>query len=169
MIYNTIQYVVDNGIGTLTFNRPTVANGFNIEMCKEILEVLDKAHNDESVRALLINAEGKVFSAGGDLTEMERAVNDGDTESLFEIVELVAQISMAMKRLPKPVIMSLQGAAAGAAFNMALAADFVVAANNVRFRERRSCSRCRWFVLVDSLHWYEPCYAYRYDWRSCFC
>ena len=64
---------------------------------------------------------------------MERAVNDGDTESLFEIVELVAQISMAMKRLPKPVIMSLQGAAAGAAFNMALAADFVVAANNVRF------------------------------------
>jgi len=82
MIYNTIQYVV--GIGTLTFNRPAVANGFNIEMCKEILEVLDKAHNDESVRALLINAEGKVFSAGGDLTEMERAVNDGDTESLFE-------------------------------------------------------------------------------------
>ena len=133
MIYNTIQYVVDNGIGTLTFNRPKVANGFNIEMCKEILEVLDKAHNDESVRALLINAEGKVFSAGGDLTEMERAVNDGDTESLFEIVELVAEISMAMKRLPKPVIMSLQGAAAGAAFNMALAADFVVAANNVRF------------------------------------
>ena len=47
MIYNTIQYVVDNGIGTLTFNRPTVANGFNIEMCKEILEVLDKAHNDD--------------------------------------------------------------------------------------------------------------------------
>ena len=133
MIYNTIQYVVDNGIGTLTFNRPKVANGFNIEMCKEILEVLDKAHNDESVRALLINAEGKVFSAGGDLTEMERAVNEGDTESLFEIVKLVAQISMAMKRLPKPVIMSLQGAAAGAAFNMALAADFVVAANNVRF------------------------------------
>ncbi|MDU6497847.1 MAG: enoyl-CoA hydratase-related protein [Veillonella sp.] len=133
MIYNTIQYVVDNGIGTLTFNRPTVANGFNIEMCKEILEVLDKAHNDESVRALLINAEGKVFSAGGDLTEMERAVNEGDTESLFEIVELVAEISMAMKKLPKPVIMSLQGAAAGAAFNMALAADFVVAANNVRF------------------------------------
>ena len=133
MIYNTIQYVVDNGIGTLTFNRPTVANGFNIEMCKEILEVLAQAHNDESVRALLINAEGKVFSAGGDLTEMERAVNEGDTESLFEIVELVAQISMALKRLPKPVIMSLQGAAAGAAFNMALAADFVVAANNVRF------------------------------------
>ena len=119
MIYNTIQYVVDNGIGTLTFNRPKVANGFNIEMCKEILEVLDKAHHDESVRALLINAEGKVFSAGGDLTEMERAVNEGDTESIFEIVELVAQISMAMKRLPKPVIMSLQGAAAGAAFNMA--------------------------------------------------
>ena len=133
MIYNTIQYVVDNGIGTLTFNRPTVANGFNIEMCKEILEVLDQAHKDDSVRALLINAEGKVFSAGGDLTEMERAVNEGDTESLFEIVELVAQISMALKRLPKPVIMSLQGAAAGAAFNMALAADFVVAANNVRF------------------------------------
>ena len=68
-------------------------------MCKEILEVLDQAHNDESVRALLINAEGKVFSAGGDLTEMERAVNEGDTESLFEIVELVAQISMALKQM----------------------------------------------------------------------
>ena len=84
MIYNTIQYVVDNGIGTLTFNRPKVANGFNIEMCKEILEVLDKAHHDESVHALIINAEGKVFSAGGDLTEMERAVNEGDTEYGYE-------------------------------------------------------------------------------------
>ena len=64
-----------------------------------ILEVLDKAHNDESVRALLINAEGKVFSAGGDLTEMERAVNDGDTESLFEIVELVAQIDVYKRQV----------------------------------------------------------------------
>ena len=133
MIYNTIQYVVDNGIGTLKFNRPAVANGFNIEMCKEILEVLDKAHNDESVRALLINAEGKVFSAGGDLTEMERAVNDGDTESLFEIVELVAQISMAMKRLPKPVIMVVDGPCAGAAANLAVAADFTIASEKAKF------------------------------------
>ena len=113
-------------------------------MCKEILEVLDKAHNDESVRALLINAEGKVFSAGGDLTEMERAVNEGDTESLFEIVELVAEISMAMKRLPKTCYYEPSGAAAGAAFNMALAADFVVAANNVPLYSSlckcRSCS-----------------------------
>lgn len=133
MIYNTIQYVVDNGIGTLTFNRPDVANGFNVEMCKEILEAMDRAHNDESVRILLINAEGKVFSAGGDLTTMEAAVDSGDTESLFEIVDLVAEISLAMKKMPKPVVMSIQGAAAGAAFNMALAADFVIASSNVRF------------------------------------
>lgn len=133
MLYNTIQYVVDNGIGTLTFNRPDVANGFNVEMCKEILHAMDLASHDESVRVLLINAEGKVFSAGGDLKAMEHAVDNGDTESLFEIVELVAEISMAMKQLPKPVVMSLQGAAAGAAFNMALAADFVIASSNVRF------------------------------------
>lgn len=133
MLYNTIQYVVDNGIGTLTFNRPDVANGFNVEMCKDILDAIARAGADNSVRILLINAEGKVFSAGGDLTEMERAVDNGDTESLFEIVELVADISLAMKRLPKPVVMSIQGAAAGAAFNMALAADFVIASSNVRF------------------------------------
>jgi len=53
MIYNTIQYVVDNGIGTLTFNRPTVANGFNIEMCKEILEVLAQACKRRGYRVFI--------------------------------------------------------------------------------------------------------------------
>lgn len=133
MLYNTIQYVVDNGVGTLTFNRPDVSNGFNVEMCKEILHALNEVAQDSSVRILLINAEGKVFSCGGDLVEMNRAVESGNPESLFEIVELVSEISIAMKRLPKPVVMSIQGAAAGAAFNMALAADFVVASTNVRF------------------------------------
>lgn len=133
MTYNGIIYTVEGAVATLTFNRPDVSNGFNIPVCQEILEALDKVATDEAVQLLVINANGKVFSVGGDLVEMQRAVEADDVQSLVQIAELVNQISFAIKRLPKPVIMSIDGAVAGAAANMAVAADFVVASEQTKF------------------------------------
>lgn len=133
MNLTTILYNVANGIGTLTFNRPDVSNGFNVTMCNEILSVIEAAEADSNVRVLLINAVGKVFSVGGDLQEMKRAVEENDQQSLVEIAELVMKISFAMKRMPKPVVISTNGAVAGAAFNMVLAADLCIASTNSRF------------------------------------
>ena len=82
MNLTTILYNVANGIATLTFNRPDVSNGFNVTMCNEILSVIEAAEADSNVRVLLINAVGKVFSVGGDLQEMKRAVEENDQQSL---------------------------------------------------------------------------------------
>ena len=133
MIFNGILYHVADEVATITFNRPEVSNGFNIPMCEEILEAIELAAKDESVKFLVINANGKVFSVGGDLAEMQRAVSDDDVQSLVKIAELVNDISFAMKRLPKPVIMSVDGPVAGAAANMVVAADFCIATEKSRF------------------------------------
>lgn len=133
MSYNGILYSVSDEVATLTFNRPDVSNGFNIPVCQEILAALAEAEADEQVKILIINANGKVFSVGGDLVEMQRAVAADDVQSLVLIAELVNKISFAIKRLPKPVIMSIDGAVAGAAANMAVAADFVIATPQTKF------------------------------------
>lgn len=133
MTFADIIYEVENEVATLTFNRPEVSNGFNIPMCQEILSAIDLAADNADVKILLIKANGKVFSVGGDLSEMQRAVEADDVQSLVKIAELVQDISFAMKKLPKPVIMSVDGPVAGAAFNMALAADFCLATERSKF------------------------------------
>lgn len=133
MAYQTIRYEVINSIAILTLDRPDVSNGFNIPMCEEILNAIQLAENDETVKILQIQAEGSVFSVGGDLVEMKRAVDEDDIGSLVKIAELVNDISFALKKIPKIVLMVTDGAVAGAAANMAVAADFVIASSKTKF------------------------------------
>lgn len=133
MEYNSILYNVEDKIATLTFNRPEVQNGFNVPMCYEILDAIERTEENPEARVLVIKAVGKVFSVGGDLTEMKRAVEENDQQALVKIAELVMRISFAMKKMSKPVVMCTNGAVAGAAFNMVLAADMCIASTNSRF------------------------------------
>ena len=133
MQFENILYSVNDGVATLTLNRPEVSNGFNVPMCEEILKAIELAAEDKAVQILLINANGKVFSVGGDLAEMQRAVKADDIQSLVKIAELVNEISYSMKQLSKPVIMSVDGPVAGAAANMVVAADFCIATERSRF------------------------------------
>ena len=130
---NHIIFQIQDDLATITLNRPDVANGFHIPMCEEILEALELAEKDASVSFILINATGKVFSVGGDLVEMKRAVDEDDIDSLARIAELVNTISYKIKQIPKPIIMEVDGAVAGAAANMALAVDFCIASDKAKF------------------------------------
>ncbi len=133
MSYTTIQYQVTDRLATLTLNRPDVANGFNIPMCEEILAAIEATAQNDQVHFLQIDAAGPIFSVGGDLVEMKRAVDEDDIPSLVCIAELVNDISFALKQLPKVVIMVTDGAVVGAAANMAVAADFVIASTKTKF------------------------------------
>ena len=133
MTFQTIQFSVDDKVATLTFNRIEANNGFNIPMCQEILEVLQFVKGNADVQLLVIEAQGTVFSVGGDLLEMQRAVDEDDVASLVDIARYVQDISFAMKQLSQPVIMCTDGAVAGAAFNMVLAADFCIASHRSKF------------------------------------
>ncbi len=133
MTYDNIKYQVADEVATITFNRPEVNNGFNIPMCQEIMDALKQAEQDTAVKIVVFDAEGDVFSVGGDLAEMQRAVDANDLGSLVDIAHLVQDISFAIKQLPKPVIFAVDGPVAGAAFNLALAADFCVASDRTKF------------------------------------
>ena len=103
MQFSTISYEVDGQIARLTLQRPEVSNGFNIPMCEEILAAIDLTQKNDDVLILQIQAAGSVFSVGGDLVEMKRAVDDDDIPSLVRIAELVNTISFALKKLPKVI------------------------------------------------------------------
>ncbi|MBF0700018.1 enoyl-CoA hydratase/isomerase family protein [Streptococcus danieliae] len=120
MTYYGILMEKTDGLAKLTLNRPEVANRFNVPMCDSILAALADVAQDQSLKALVIEAVGKVFSVGGDLVQMKEAVDNENIESLVRIAEQVNEISLALKALGIPVIMVVDGPVAGAAFNLVL-------------------------------------------------
>ncbi len=133
MTYYGILMEKTDGLAKLTLNRPEVANGFNVPMCDSILAALADVAQDQSLKALVIEAAGKVFSVGGDLVQMKEAVDNENIESLVRIAEQVNEISLALKTLGIPVIMVVDGPVAGAAFNLVLASDFCIASEKSKF------------------------------------
>ncbi|WP_221913130.1 trans-2-decenoyl-ACP isomerase [Streptococcus halichoeri] len=129
--YITLAFQED--VATLTLNQPERSNGFNVPMCQAFLAALETVKETANCRFLVIRAKGKLFSIGGDLATMQEAIDQDDISSLVTIAELVQEMSFAIKHLPLPVIVCTHGAVAGAAFNLALAADFCLAAEGSRF------------------------------------
>jgi 2-(1,2-epoxy-1,2-dihydrophenyl)acetyl-CoA isomerase len=120
-----------NSIATITFNRPTVFNAFNKDMRNEMLAALDDCQNDPSVRCVLITGAGKAFCAGTDLAEVSDFDNAPPLKEVLD--EGYNAIVLKIRQLEKPVVAAVNGVAAGAGANMALACDIVIAHENARF------------------------------------
>ncbi len=126
----TILKKLENGVLTLTLNRPTVFNSFNKEMALTLQDELKKAVLNDEVRAILLTGEGKAFCAGQDLAEA--TATDGPTlqsivkEHYNPIIELIRNIE-------KPVVAAVNGVAAGAGANIALACDITFAKESASF------------------------------------
>ncbi len=133
MAYQTILFDSEGGIARLTLNRPERMNSFNDAMHAEVRDALEQVRADASLRVLLLTGAGRGFCAGQDLAD--RAVAPG-----AEPVDLGASIErnyrplvLALRRLPLPVVCAVNGVAAGAGANIALACDIVVAAKSASF------------------------------------
>ncbi|HAT65388.1 MAG TPA: 2-(1,2-epoxy-1,2-dihydrophenyl)acetyl-CoA isomerase [Flavobacteriaceae bacterium] len=126
-IINEIQ----NGIATITMNRPEVFNSFNREMALLLQDELDKCEKDSTVRAIVISGKGKAFCAGQDLKEVTSPeLNPGFKKILEEHYNpIVARI----RKIEKPIIAAVNGVAAGAGANIALACDVVIASEYASF------------------------------------
>jgi 2-(1,2-epoxy-1,2-dihydrophenyl)acetyl-CoA isomerase len=135
MIYESIQFSIDKGIAVLTLNRPDRLNSFTQAMHGEVRDALDKLQADKTVRVLVLTGAGRGFCAGQDLND--RAVEPGAAGvDLGESVEkYYAPLVKTLRTLPMPVICAVNGVAAGAGANLALACDIVLAAKSASFIE----------------------------------
>lgn len=122
---------VKNGVATLTLNRPKVFNSFNREMALLLQVELDLCHTDKKVRAIIITGSGKAFCAGQDLKEVtDPELNPGFKKILEEHYN---PIITKIRAIEKPIIAAVNGVAAGAGANIALACDIVIAHEKVSF------------------------------------
>ncbi|RIJ32716.1 2-(1,2-epoxy-1,2-dihydrophenyl)acetyl-CoA isomerase PaaG [Henriciella mobilis] len=132
MAFETIEYKVAEGVATLTLARPDRLNSFTVQMHEEVRKALDGMVADKQVRALLITGAGRGFCAGQDLSD--RAVAPGEAVDLGHSVEAYYNpLIRCLAGLDIPVICAVNGVAAGAGANLALACDIVLAARSAKF------------------------------------
>lgn len=125
-----LQFTKENGVATLQFNRPDKYNSFNKELAMAVQAALDDCEADESVRVIVVTGAGKAFCAGQDLVE----AIDPNGPALEKIVgEHYNPIVMRLRAIEKPIIAAVNGVAAGAGANLALACDIVIAKESASF------------------------------------
>lgn len=125
-----LQVQLEAGVLNITFDRPDKFNSFNRELALGVQEALDRAANDSAVRAVLLTGNGKAFCAGQDLAE---AIDPNGPELSTIVTEHYNPIILAIRKLAKPVIAAVNGVAAGAGANIALACDIVLASEHASF------------------------------------
>ena len=129
MNYETIDFKLDDGIARVTLNRPDRLNSFTRQMHEELRDALDRA---EDSRVVILTGAGRGFCAGQDLND--RAVAPGEAVDLGETVEQCWNpLVRTLTSMKQPVIAGVNGVAAGAGANIALACDIVVAARSAKF------------------------------------
>jgi 2-(1,2-epoxy-1,2-dihydrophenyl)acetyl-CoA isomerase len=125
-----IKTEIEGSVMKIILNRPDKFNSFNREMALQFQDSLDKAVIDKTIRAVYLTGEGKAFCAGQDLSE----AMDTNGPGIERIVrEHYNPIILKIRNLEKPVVCAVNGVAAGAGANIALACDIVVAATSVAF------------------------------------
>ena len=127
---NTILFEPDGHVARITLNRPNVYNSFNREMALALQACLDQCRDDPQVRAIYLTGAGKAFSAGQDLQEV--VAEDGPRMTTI-LTEHYNPIIVRIREIEKPVVAAVNGVAAGAGANIALACDVVVAAESASF------------------------------------
>ncbi|MDB6085770.1 MAG: 2-(1,2-epoxy,2-dihydrophenyl)acetyl-CoA isomerase [Gammaproteobacteria bacterium] len=131
MSYETILFSIESDIARLTLNRPDKLNSFNIQMHSEVQRALHAAA--EQARVLVITGAGRAFCAGQDLGDRAVAPGTAGVDLGDSIERYYKPLVMALQALPMPVIAAVNGVAAGAGANIALACDIVIAARSATF------------------------------------
>jgi len=129
MAYNTILWSVDQGIGTLTFNRPEKLNALDREMAGEFREAVEAVAQDPAVLVLVLTGQGRAFMAGADINNFLGM----DPLAARRFAERAHGLLFRLASLEIPVIAAVHGYALGGGFEIALACDFIYASEDARF------------------------------------
>jgi 2-(1,2-epoxy-1,2-dihydrophenyl)acetyl-CoA isomerase len=124
---------LEAGVLTLTLNRPERMNALNIPLPEALQRAVQRAAADDDCRVVMLTGAGKGFCAGADLSERAMALGEGRPDLGESLDKRFNPLIRAMRSLPKPIVCAVNGAAAGAGANLALACDIVLAAKSAKF------------------------------------
>lgn len=120
------------GICTLVLNRPEVMNAWNGELVYELKNAIDRVASDEEIKVVVLEGAGGNFSSGADMTLLNE---ERSAPERLKMMKGIGRLVRTLREMPQPIIAKVRGAAVGAGANLALAADFVLAARDARFCE----------------------------------
>lgn len=132
MEYKFLTYTPQDGVATITLNRPDVYNALNDEITYELQDAFKAVAKDDQVRVVVLTGAGKAFCSGQDL---KAASGEGKRSFLESLHKRYNPIIRAMRSLPKPIVCKLNGVAAGAGCSLALACDIIVASEEATLIE----------------------------------
>ena len=134
-MYEHIHIAEEPGIVTITLNRPEKLNAFVGHMRRDLAEALEAAGSDRSIRVVVITGAGRAFCAGGDVSFMAELIERHDTEEFSRLLGAARRVILAIRQMTKPVIAAVNGLAAGAGCNLALACDLRIASTEASFTQ----------------------------------
>ena len=132
MSEKTVILEKNNSIAIVTLNRPDNANTINLDLVKDLYESFKECHHDQAIRAVIFTAKGSMFSAGGDLDSF---VEEADNLGPF-ITDMTTYFHLAvtlMHRMEKPIVVAINGTAAGGGLSLALSGDIIISADTAKF------------------------------------
>ena len=130
-----ITAATENAVATITLNRPDKLNAFTGTMREDLLAALQTAERDDAVRVVVITGAGRAFCAGGDVEFMHALQQNGDVASFRKLLDAGRDIVLQITSMEKPVLASINGVAAGAGCNLALACDYRIASDDAKLGE----------------------------------
>ena len=130
--YKSIRFEVNNSVATITLNRPDAANSINMEIAQELMKAAICCDEDSSIRAVILTAEGRMFCTGGDLKSLT-TFGDQISSAMKELTVYLHAAMSRFARMDAPLIVAVNGAAAGAGFSLAVSGDLVLAAESSKF------------------------------------
>jgi 2-(1,2-epoxy-1,2-dihydrophenyl)acetyl-CoA isomerase len=127
-----VSETIEDGVATLTLNRPDRLNAFSPDMLEALGEAFTRLGNDPAVGAIVLTGAGRAFSAGGDIKGMGQRAEQS-YEQRVEHLRLMHRLPLLMRMTPKVIIGMINGPAAGAGLGLAMSCDFRIAARSARF------------------------------------
>ena len=130
--YNLLDFKIDGGVATLILNRPDAANAFNLELATELNHAAIICQHNPNIRAVVLTGNGKLFSAGGDLSVMSEAGDQVDAV-LKQLTDQLHAAFSTLMRMRAPLIVAVNGSAAGIGLSLALIGDITIASEKASF------------------------------------
>jgi len=135
MPYDNIDIIEGDGIFTIRLNRPDKLNALVGHMRRDLAEALEQAGSERNVRVVILTGAGRGFCAGGDLERAAELIERNDSEEFARLLGAARRVVLAIRNMTKPVIASINGSAAGAGCNLALACDLRIASERATFTQ----------------------------------